>query len=65
MCDIHLVLKLLCPLSISRDVGKVIWAITVILVHCMDGMTAVRGEEEKDKTTGRQKKELDSWLLAK
>lgn len=53
-CNSYLVLKLLCPLSISWNGGEVVCSVIVVLVHCVKGMTAVRGGRGKKKRRERQ-----------
>lgn len=50
----YLILKLLCPLSIGWNGGEVVCSVIVVLVHCMKGMTAVRGDRGKKKRGERQ-----------
>lgn len=70
----HLVLKLLRPVSIGRDWGEVVGSFVVVLLHCVKGVTAVRGEagggrkwgegpqtdRQTDRQGGRQKKDVES-----
>lgn len=52
----YLILKLLCPLSISRSRGEVVHPFVVILVHCVKRVTAVREDGwRKERQTGGQR----------
>lgn len=49
----YLILKLLCPVSISWYRGEVVSPFVVILVHCMKGMTAVKRDGQGARETER------------
>lgn len=54
----YLILKLLCPVSVSCNRGEAVSPFIVILVHCMKRVTAVRentqSKEEREREGGRE-----------